>query len=71
MCDIDPRDVETWNTKSSSNTGGGGSQPGNGSNPTNPENPGNGNGNGSGGTIDLDPIVGIGPVNVDEESETV
>lgn len=68
MCDIDPRDVETWNTKSSSHTGGGGSQPGNGSNPTNPENPGNGNG--SGGNIDLDPIVGIGPVNVDEESET-
>lgn len=63
MCDIDPRDVETWNTKSSSHTGGGGSQPGNGSNPTNPENPGN-NEDDKG----IPPIVGLGPFNVDEDN---
>lgn len=53
MSNIDPRDIETWNTKSSSHTGGGGSGENNGSNPggndgngnnTDPERPGPVNG---------------------------
>ena len=67
MCDIDPRDVETWNTKSSSHTGGGGSQPGNGSNSG-----GNG-GNNEGskpenGTMPPEPNVGLGPFNIEDEN---
>lgn len=43
---INPRDIETWNLKSSSHTGGGGSGENNGSNPGGVGNGGNG-GNGN------------------------
>lgn len=46
--EIDPRDIETWNTKSSSHTGGGGTHPGNNSG----GNSGNGSNNNTGGPIE-------------------
>lgn len=55
---INPKDIETWNTKSSSHTGGGGSGENNGSNPG-----GNGSGNnngGSNGPVEPDPNWGGG-----------
>lgn len=50
--EIDPRDIETWNTKSSSHTGGGGSGENNGSNPGGIGNGGNGSNNNTGGPIE-------------------
>lgn len=58
---IDPKDIETWNTKSSSHTGGGGSGENNGSNPGgNGNGSGNGSGNNNGGPIEPQPNWGVG-----------
>lgn len=59
--EIDPRDIETWNTKSSSHTGGGGSGENNGSNPNNPGGNGNG-GNNGGASKPVEPEINNGAV---------
>lgn len=63
MCNIDPKDVETWNTKSSSHTGGGGTHPGN-----NNES-GSNSGNGSNNPVRPEPLPGYGGLSLDEDSE--
>lgn len=70
MCDIDPRDVETWNTKSSSHTGGGGSGENNGSNPGGVGNGGTG-GDNTKPTGPIEPELGggIGGYNLDNPEE--
>lgn len=63
MCNINPKDIETWNTKSSSHTGGGGSGENNGSNPGGVGNGGTGGGSnngGSNGPVEPDPNYGWG-----------
>lgn len=60
MCDINPKDIETWSIKSSSHTGGGGSGENNGSNPNNPGGNGNGSGNNSNPSSPVDPQPNYG-----------
>ena len=67
MCDINPKDIETWSIKSSSHTGGGGSGENNGSNPDNPGGNGNGSNNGGNtGPAEPQPNWGVGGLSVDE-----
>lgn len=53
MSNIDPKDIETWNTKSSSHTGGGGTHPGNNSGD---------NGNNGGASKPVEPEINNGAV---------
>lgn len=68
MCNIDPKDIETWNTKSSSHTGGGGTHPGNNNNESG-SNSGNGSSSDSGEVKYPDPLIGVGGLSVEEDSE--
>lgn len=63
MCDINPKDIETWNTKSSSHTGGGGSGENNGS-----DSGGTGSGSNNGGNTgpaEPQPNYGWGGLSLD------
>ena len=69
MCNIDPKDIETWNTKSSSHTGGGGTHPGNNNNESGGCSSNNScSSHNANGTIPPDPLIGIGGLSIEPET---
>lgn len=64
MCDIDPKDIATWSTKSSSDTGGGGNHPSNTDKPGN-----NGNNTNQSGPIEPEVSGGVGGYSLDKPNK--